>query len=140
MENAIPHHLACRFEVSGTGCWNWTQHRCRQGYGRIRVAGHMKQAHRIVYECAVGPVPDGLVLDHLCRNKGCVNPDHLEPVTFTENVLRGISFAAENARKTHCANGHALDAGNTYITKGRRQCRACNRAAVAAYRTRRVAA
>ena len=70
-----------------TGCWEWNWSRSDTGYGRI----HDKQAHRVIYEQMVGPIPPGLHLDHLCRNRGCVNPDHMEPVTNAENVRRGLN-------------------------------------------------
>lgn len=86
--------------------------------------GERKVVHRIAYELLVGPIPDGLQLDHLCRVRNCVNPDHLEPVTGQENMRRGYF-----GTKTHCPNGHAYDEANTYIfsnTRGRhRQCRTC---------------
>jgi hypothetical protein len=85
-------------------------------------------AHRFAYELFVDEIPDGLTLDHLCRNPRCVNPGHLEPVTQRENTLRGISPVAVNAAKTHCKHGHLLDEANTYMTNaGSRQCRTCNR-------------
>jgi len=84
-------------------------------------------AHRAVYEALVGPIPKGLSLDHLCRNRACVNPEHLEPVSLVENVMRGVSPHAVNARKTHCAHGHAFTAENTYMVRGERVCRACGR-------------
>jgi hypothetical protein len=77
----------------------------------------------------MGAVPEGLELDHLCRVRGCVNPKHLEPVTHRENLMRGESWSAVNARKTHCPEGHPYDETNTYIDgKGRRRCRECARA------------
>jgi hypothetical protein len=101
-----------------------------------------KAAHRLFYEQLVGPIPDGLQLDHLCRVRHCVNPDHLEPVTQTANVLRGIGPTAVNAGKTHCVHGHPFTPDNTYINKqGNRHCRACaiRRAAEHKARNRKVA-
>lgn len=111
-----------------TGCWLWQGCKTYQGYGRmIRLrANHM--AHRVVYEDLVGPVPDGLVLDHLCRVRHCVNPAHLEPVTNRENILRGTGFAARKAAQSHCVNGHPLSGENIYPYKGGRLCRTCRRA------------
>lgn len=80
----------------------------------------------MAYIALVGPVPDGLVIDHLCRNRGCVNPDHLEAVTQQVNAIRGIGPAARNAKAVECIDGHALSGANLYVTKdGRRQCREC---------------
>ena len=110
-------------------CWVWTGATTRRrGYGRIRVGGGEKMlAHRLAYEWFVGPIPEGLVLDHLCRNPRCCNPQHLEAVDHRENCLRGTSPWAQNARKTHCANGHEFTPENTRISRGARDCRACKR-------------
>ena len=97
------------------------------GYGRIRAHGRNHRAHRILYECIVGPVGN-LDLDHLCRNRACCNPDHLEPVTRRENLLRGEGATAINAAKTHCPQGHPFNDANTYVTKlNQRMCRVCGR-------------
>lgn len=87
-------------------CWGWTGSRVK-GYGRFHYHGRDRMAHRVAFEWSGGVIPDGMVIDHLCRNRGCVNPAHMEVVTVTENTLRGESFSAVNARKTHCAR-HAL--------------------------------
>ncbi len=117
-------------------CWQWTASTTAQGYGQIRTAGGagaMLYAHRVAYEFAVGPIPEGLQLDHLCRVRSCVNPAHLEPVTNRENGLRGESFAATNAAKTHCVKGHEFTPENTYVyppeskQAGARGCRECRR-------------
>jgi hypothetical protein len=73
-------------------CWEWTSARTPSGYARVKRQGRDSQAHRVAYEVHVGPIPDGLELDHLCRNRGCVRPDHLEPVTHAENMRRGAPF------------------------------------------------
>lgn len=116
----------------GDGCWEWKGSRYPGGYGRVRMAlpdrGSFTMAHRVAYALKVGRIPDGLVLDHLCRNKGCVNPSHLEPVTFRENLMRGTSPPANNLVKTHCKRGHEFTEENTYRPKNYpsgRQCRAC---------------
>lgn len=109
-------------------CWIWPGAPDIGGYGRVMVNGKAGQAHRQVYEHLAGPIPEGLTLDHLCRNRRCVNPSHLEPTTGRENTLRGEGPGAVNARRTHCVNGHAFDEQNTYTTKeGHRGCRACGR-------------
>lgn len=115
-------------KVDKTGsCWVWTAYRTARGYGRFNDGSRIVQTHRFAYELWVGPIPDGLELDHLCRNRSCVNPDHLEPVTGRENILRGVSPSAQHAAKTHCPNGHPYSGENLYVAPGRhhRQCRAC---------------
>ena len=115
-----------------TGCWNWTLAPNDGGYGLARLGGKPERrimAHRWSWEHHVGPIPDGLQIDHLCRNKICVNPAHLEPVTPRENNLRSTSMAAIHARKTHCIRGHEFTDENTYRRgdNNARQCRACRR-------------
>ncbi|MFF8534104.1 HNH endonuclease signature motif containing protein [Streptomyces sp. NPDC015532] len=108
------------------GCWEWTGHVKPNGYGQVRINRRPLHAHRVAYEALRGSIPDGLVIDHLCRNRRCVNPDHLEPVTHRTNILRGTGPAARNARRTHCIRGHRFDAANTYVApNGARNCRTC---------------
>lgn len=115
-----------RSEPDANGCWVWKAYRDRHGYGHISVYGRRSLlAHRVSYEAFVGEIPQGLTLDHLCRNRACVNPAHLEPVTARENSLRGASPAANYARQTECLRGHPFDEANTYIWNGSRICRAC---------------
>jgi hypothetical protein len=111
------------------GCWIWLGSNNGQGYGTISIGGKRKMAHRAVYEDRVGEIPEGLHLDHLCRNPPCVNPDHLEPVSSWENVKRGNSSPpVENAAKTHCVHGHEFTPENTYVRpNGSRSCRTCLR-------------
>lgn len=98
------------------------------GYGKIRVDGKHKYAHRVVYEELVGPIPEGLQIDHLCRVRACCNHLHLEAVTQRENIMRGVGPTAVNATKTHCAHGHEFSPENTRLDRlGRRQCLLCNR-------------
>jgi hypothetical protein len=121
-----------------TPCWLWTAS-TSQGYGRFGNwddRSRTQLAHRVAYEMFVGPVPSGLTIDHLCRNALCVNPGHFELVTSGVNALRGSGPAAANARKTHCSAGHEFDAENTYLYKGRRECRACRREALRAWKRR----
>ena len=124
-------------DASGCLVFNGAKSTC--GYGEIRIAeGKLGRAHRIVYEALVGAIPDGLVLDHLCRNQMCVNVEHLEAVTPRENTMRSpIAPAAINARKTECKRGHPFNAVNTAIgSKGERVCRTCSRDAHRAFRQR----
>ena len=107
------------------GCWVWSGGRIHEGYGVFWLGGKTLRAHRWAYETFVGPIPEGLVLDHLCRRPECVNPEHLEPVTQSVNINRGVLWEKE---KTHCSRGHAYDEVNTYIDPdGHRHCRACRR-------------
>jgi hypothetical protein len=108
-----------------TGCWLWTGARFRKGYGNFGIDGHNRSAHRVAYELYIGPIPEGLDLDHLCRVPSCVNPDHLEPVTRRENIRRGDSVPARKAAQTHCKRGHPLFGPNLYLWKGGRICREC---------------
>lgn len=121
-----------RFEEKYTpepmsGCWIWTAYVDRLGYGKFYVGTKSVNAHRWSYEYHVGPIPAGLVLDHLCRNTSCVNPNHLEAVTQKVNTLRGLSPSAMHAVKTHCIAGHEFNAENTYKSPRGRVCKQCRR-------------
>ncbi|NKR52965.1 HNH endonuclease [Rhodococcus hoagii] len=115
-------------------CWNWTAATDRYGYGLFWPERRTStKAHRFSYELAVGEIRDGLVVDHLCRNRRCVNPSHLEPVTSAENTRRGIQ-----PQKGKCLRGHVLVQPNLVASKmkaGHRNCLACARAAAVVYRT-----
>ena len=106
-------------------CWEWTAARLPRGYGVFSWEQRQGYAHRFSYEQSVGPIPDGLEIDHLCRNPPCVRPDHLEAVTRRENMLRGTSPAAQQARQTHCKRGHVLAGDNVYVWNQERHCRTC---------------
>ena len=113
------------------GCWLWTGASLR-GYGKMwsgtyTPAGHPKtmHVHRYSYELHVGLIPEGMDLDHLCRNRLCVRPDHLQPVTRRENIARGESIIARQIKQTHCIHGHEFTEENTYRHRGHRYCRTC---------------
>lgn len=107
-------------------CWPWTAARQCHGYGIFGIAGRSRLAHRVAYALVCGDPPPGSVLDHLCRNRVCCNPEHLEPVSNAENILRGISPSAIHKRKTACPNGHPYSPENTVVrASGRRRCMAC---------------
>lgn len=120
-------HIFCLAEP----CWEWQRARTT-GYGRVHYQGRLQSTHRAIYEHLIGPIPEGLQLDHICVNRICGNPTHTHPVTQRENLLTGSGFAGCNYSVTHCPSGHAYNAKNTYIYKlpnghtGRR-CRECNR-------------
>lgn len=110
-------------------CWLWLGGLTgRGGYGQIGVSEKKVLAHRFAYELLVGPIPVGLEIDHLCRNRICVNPKHMEPVVGHVNILRGTGWSARHARKTHCPHGHPYSPDNTYRDpQGGRRCRTCMR-------------
>ena len=119
-----------KVEITNT-CWVWQAAQDQRGYGRFNVNGRNEKAYRVAYQLLVGEIPEGTEIDHVCRNKSCVNPDHLEAVSHRENILRGTSPSAIAAAKTHCINGHELTPENNYPAKSksgnpRRRCRACH--------------
>lgn len=122
-----------------TGCLLWKGSLNADGYGQISVNGRIRRVHRIAYTL-FAEIKDGLVLDHLCRNHACLNPNHLEPVTVAENNLRGEGAMAVHARKTHCPQGHPYDEKNTQMKNGARRCRACISVENRRYREKQKAA
>jgi hypothetical protein len=115
------------------GCWIWTGFINDSGYGHFRFQGGKKKAHRVAYALLVGSIPEGLTIDHLCGVTACVNPAHLEPVTIAENIRRA------RARITHCPRHHEYTAENTYVYKGRRNCRTCGASAAKRYKAKKAA-
>lgn len=107
-------------------CWPWLASLDHSGYGRFWNGERQIMAHRVAYQLLVGPIPDGLVIDHLCKVRHCMNPAHLEPVTQGENIRRGRTRET-NGLKIHCPKGHPYDEANTYRLDGRRYCRACRK-------------
>ena len=117
-------------------CWNWIGQKTVDGYGILTFTNKKikkkKYVHRLSYEHYKQEIPPKMTIDHLCRNRRCVNPDHLECVTNVENVMRGQGITVVNKAKTHCDNGHEFSSENTYVTsKGYRQCQICKRFAKA---------
>lgn len=120
-----------KIRVDKDGWW-WEGTIGGDGYGKLLIGSRATkrstfQAHRVVWTLLRGPIPEGLDLDHLCRQRNCVWPEHLEPVSRKENLRRGEGFPGVRARQTHCINGHAFDEANTYIApNGTRKCRKCS--------------
>lgn len=138
--------FADKIALTDSGCIEWIGGLNGVGYGQFYVGRDSYDqtgkgyAHRWSYEHHVGPIPPGMHLDHLCRNRSCVNPEHLEPVTIRENLLRGETSTAAHAAKTHCPQGHPYEGPNLYVSpSGSRVCRECNRSRSLA-RYRRLAA
>lgn len=131
----LPARLTEKISVDADGCWNWTGCTQPNGYGKSYHERRTWLAHRLTYSLLIGPIPDGLVVDHLCRNTHCVNPSHLEAVTQQINNSRSASLSAQQARRTHCPSGHPLSGDNLYQYKNKRDCLTCRRA-----RSRRRAA
>lgn len=125
----------CENITVGDGCWEWQGFLDRPntgggggGYGKIHWNRRQQFAHRVSYEWLVGPISPGLQVDHLCRNRRCVRPDHLEPVTRRENIIRGLGWGGINSRKQMCVHGHTYDIANTVLRRtegGHRRCRKC---------------
>ena len=120
----VKKYLLSRIEKKESGCWEYNYSIQNNGYSRI----WNKKAHRVAYEVFNNKkINDGMTIDHLCKNKTCINPEHLEEVSQGENTLRGNSWSGINSRKTHCKRGHLLSGDNLAIYAGKRQCRECFR-------------
>lgn len=119
-----------RVKQGQNDCWDWQGGRAKGGYGAFRLAGITVRVHRYAYELLIGEIPAGLVIDHLCRNRLCVNPYHMEPVTSVVNVMRGESIPAQNVNVTTCPQGHPYNGDNLHVDpyRGWRQCLTCRRA------------
>ena len=128
--------------IDRTGeCWLWTGYIKANGYGALTISGRTQYAHRLVYAALVAPIPDGAEIDHLCRVRNCVRPDHLEAVTKAENCYRGESIPGRRHRQTHCQHGHEFTEENTHVSRrGHRRCRTCDRARARRLRVERSAA
>lgn len=125
-DERLPPNFWSKAVMDPCGCWRWTGAGIgyEPGYGRFQWNGRLDNAHRVSYSVLVGPIPLGLFVDHLCRNRWCVNPGHLEPVTIAENNRRAGSF---HGSMTHCKAGHPYDDRNTlYLKRGGRSCRPCH--------------
>ena len=130
MSSMIDHFWDKVSPEPNSGCWLWIGGCNGSGYGQLSFNGKQMAAHRWFYEHFKHPIPDYPIgiLDHLCRVRCCVNPAHLEVVSNRVNVLRGIGYTAENARKTHCPSGHPYSGDNLYVDPdGKRECRTCRR-------------
>lgn len=135
-QRVLTHQIYPRLRF-GDGCWTWTGYRDAKGYGVVRIGGRGGKnfkVHRWVYCFVNGPMPEGLVTDHLCRNRACCNPRHLQAVSPWLNAHRGVGQGAINAAKLECPRGHPYTQENTRITYGRRRCRTCQRLARSARR------
>lgn len=123
---SLPEHLQEKIHIEpNSGCWLWAGAISGSGYGRVKKprSREAEQAHRAVYKILRGPIPEGLVLDHKCRTRCCVNPAHLRPLTNKENILCGTSPSARHAHKLVCDNGHSL--ADAYVVNGTRKCKTC---------------
>jgi HNH endonuclease len=132
MMRASKERLMKNVSVS-SDCWVWMGATSSSGYGTMEVSGKTASVHRVSYELFKGEIPAGMVIDHICKNRICVNPDHLRVVTHKQNTLENSNAsAAINAKKTHCVNGHPLEGDNLIVKKGKngnetRACRTCAR-------------
>lgn len=123
-DQRLPIRFWSKVSPNASGCWLWTAALRSDGYGQLTLNKKGRSAHRLAYEALVAKIPSGLELDHLCRERRCCNPAHLEPVTRQENVRRGL----RGVLHTHCPHGHEFTPANTAINnRGHRYCRQCSR-------------
>lgn len=121
----IPNNVANKLQETDAGCWEWTGHRHERGYGRIVLDKKNVSVHRLLYELFNGPIPDGWVIDHMCENKPCSNPAHLDACTHTDNIERHWTIHPERDSNTHCSRGHKFDDVGWIIDKQDRACKKC---------------
>lgn len=132
-ETGLVNRFIGRIDFEDSECWTFLGNKNKDGYGGISVSGKWWSTHRYSYVTLVGEIPEGLELDHLCSNRACANPDHLEPITHIENVRRG-----EKASRTHCPQGHEYSVENTYLNKkGWRKCKICTADAQRRYQAKK---
>lgn len=132
MLEPLKYKITSRMEIQDRGyrtpCWISNRAEHTNGYTKIGISNRTMLTHRVAYEAWHGAIPDGLVIDHLCRNRKCCNPDHLEPVTHRENLVRGETLTAREVAQTACRRGHEFTSDNTYYRPDRpnsRGCRTC---------------
>lgn len=127
-DSRLPQRFWNKLYRAPSGCWEWQAYTWN-GYAQYHHEGRTRQGYRVAYEVLIGPIPNGMSIDHLCRNRGCCNPSHLEPVSPGTNTRRGNGQSYKNSLKTHCPQGHPYSEENTYVTirrgRGHRHCRKC---------------
>lgn len=126
VQRAMTDRFSVKYKVDAkTGCWVWTGSKQPSGYATLWNGARPEQGHRISYRMFCGDIPDGHEIDHVCRNRSCVNPDHLRAVSHRENMRCSDTVMGRNAAKSHCKRGHLLSGDNLKIIRGSRQCREC---------------